>query len=233
MTSGPPSNGKKTGRMAMIWVKKESNVIDLILKLINKVEECLRAGMDTIQHYLKGEIDEAKEMAKKTDHLETETDEIRREVEGLLFSGAFLPSLRGDVHVLVEAVDKIADSAEACCDFAMGQRPEIPDDFKSDFHKIARDSISSYDPFKEAVENLFSEKQKDIATIRERVRDVGIRESDVDDLEWNLTRRIFTSELPLAQKLHIQYWLEKITTISDRVEDASDCLNSLIFRTRI
>jgi len=217
----------------MIWVKKESNVIDLILKLISKIEECLRASMDTIQHYLKAEIDEAKEMAKKTDHLETETDEIRREVEGLLFSGAFLPNLRGDVHVLVEAMDKIADSAEACCDFAIGQRPEIPDDFKSDFLTIAADSIYSYDPFKEAVENLFSEKGKDVSIVRERVKEVGIRESDVDDLEWKLTRRIFTSALPLAQKLHIQYWLEKITNISDRIEDASDCLNSLIFKTRI
>ncbi len=217
----------------MIWVKKESEVIDLMLKLIRKVEECLRASMDTIQHYLKPEIDKAKEMAKEADHLETETDEIRREVEGLLFSGAFLPSLRGDVHVLVEAVDKIADSAEACCDFAMGQRPEIPEDFKSDFHKIAVDSIYSYDPFKEAVENLFSEGKKVVSIIRERVRDVGIRESDVDDLEWKLTRRIFTSDLPLAQKLHLQHWLQKIANISDRVEDASDCLNSLIFKAQI
>ncbi len=217
----------------MIWVKKESDVIDLMLKLIGKIAECLRASMDTIQHYLKAEIDEAKEMAKKTDHLETETDEIRREVEGLLFSGAFLPSLRGDVHVLVEAMDKIADSAEACCDFAMGQRPEVPEDFKSDFHKVTVDSIYSYDPLKEAVENLFSEKEKDVSIIREKIRDVGIRESDVDDLEWKLTRRIFTSDLPLAQKLHLQHWLEKIANISDRVEDASDWLNSLIFKAQI
>ncbi len=217
----------------MIWVKKESDVIDLILKQISKIEECLRASLDTIDHYLKAEIDEAKEMAKKTDHLETETDEIRREVEGLLFSGAFLPSLRGDVHVLVEAVDKIADSAEACCDFAMSQRPEIPEDFKSDFHKVAVDSIYSYDPLKEAAKNFFSGKEKDVSIIRERIRDVGIRESDVDDLEWKLTRRIFTSDLPLAQKLHLQHWLVKIADISDRVEDASDCLNSLIFKAQI
>ncbi len=217
----------------MIWVKKESDVIDLMLKLIGKIAECLRASMDTIQHYLKAEIDEAKEMAKKTDHLEAETDEIRREVEGLLFSGAFLPSLRGDVHVLVEAMDKIADSAEACCDFAMGQRPEVPEDFKSDFHKVTVDSIYSYDPLKEAAENLFSEKEKDVSIIREKIRDVGMRESDVDDLEWKLTRRIFTSDLPLAQKLHLQHWLEKITNISDRVEDTSDWLSSLIFKAQI
>jgi len=86
---------------------------------------------------------------------------------------------------------------------------------------------------KEAAESFFSEKKKDVSIIRERIRDVGIRESDVDDLEWKLTRRIFTADFSLAQKLHLQHWLEKITNISDRVEDASDCLNSLIFKTRI
>ncbi|MFB0507591.1 MAG: DUF47 domain-containing protein [Thermodesulfobacteriota bacterium] len=217
----------------MIWVKKETEVGNLILKFIGKVGECLQASMETIDHYLKAEIDEAKEIAKKTDILETETDFIRYEVEGLLFSGAFLPSLRGDVHVLVEALDKIADSAEACCDFAMGQRPEIPEDFKSDFHKVSVDSICSYDPLKEAVENLFSAGDKDVSIIRERIRDAGIRESDVDDLEWKLTRRIFTSDIPLVQKLHLQHWLEKIANISDRVEDASDWLNSLIFKAHI
>ncbi|NIS62447.1 MAG: DUF47 family protein [Proteobacteria bacterium] len=217
----------------MIWVKKETEIVNLILKLTSKLGECLQATMDTIDHYLKAEIDEAKEMAKKTDVLETETDFIRYEVEGLLFSGAFLPSLRGDVHVLVEAVDKIADSAEACCDFAMSQRPEIPEDLKSDFHKVAVDSIRSYDPLKEAAESLFSAGGKDVSIIREMVRDAGIRESNVDDLEWKLTRRIFTSDLPLAQKLHLQHWLEKIANISDRVEDASDWLNSLIFKAQI
>jgi uncharacterized protein Yka (UPF0111/DUF47 family) len=86
---------------------------------------------------------------------------------------------------------------------------------------------------KEAAENFFSRKEKDVSIIREKIRDVGIRESDVDDLEWKLTRRIFTSDLPLAQKLHLQHWLEKLTNISDRVEDTSDCLNSLIFKAQI
>ncbi|MFX0202700.1 MAG: hypothetical protein ACFFCW_41885 [Candidatus Hodarchaeota archaeon] len=46
------------------------------------------------------------------------------------------------------------------------------------------------------MENLFSKKGKDASIIREMVRNVGIRESDVDDLEWKLNRRIFTSDPP-------------------------------------
>lgn len=217
----------------MIGIKKEKNVLDLITKYMDKIEECLDMAMETIKYYLGGNIEEAKSAALKTDHLETETDEIRREVEGLLFSGAFLPNLRQDIHVLVDELDKIADRAEACCDMILGQRPEIPEEFEKDFLEVARESWASYAPLKDAIQNLFSEKRVDIGFIREKIKEVGIKESDVDNLEWKLTRRIFTSDRPLAHKLHLRHWLEEITGISDRAEDASDWVNSLIFRTRI
>lgn len=217
----------------MLGMRKEKNVLDLIEKHLDKIEECLKTAMETIEHYIGDNIQGAKSAALKTDHLETETDEIRREVEELLFSGAFLPNLRQDIHVLVEQLDKIADKAEACCDMVLGQRPEIPEGFKGDFLEMARESWASYDPLKIAVLSLLSEKKVDIEFIRERIKEVGIKESDVDDLEWKLTRRVFTSDLPLANKLHLQHWLEKITEISDRAEDASDWVSSLIFKTRI
>jgi len=217
----------------MIGTRKEQGVLDLIGKHLDKIDECLKTATESIECYIDGNIGGAKSAALKTDHLETETDEIRREVEQLLYSGAFLPNLRQDIHVLVEALDKVANKAEACCDMILGQRPEIPEGFKGDFLQVARESWASYFPLKAAILGLLSEKKVDIEFIRERIREVGIKESDVDDLEWKLTRRIFTSELPLANKLHLQHCLEKITEISDRAEDASDWLSSLILKTRI
>ena len=217
----------------MIGTGKEKAVFDLIEKHLDKIEECLKTAMETIENYIGGNIEGAKSAALKTDHLETQTDQIRREVEEFLFSGAFLPNLRQDIHVLVEELDKVADKAEACCDMILGQRPEIPEEFKGDFLEVARESWASYDFLKTAILGLLSEKKVDIESIRQKIKEVGIKESDVDDLEWKLTRRVFTSDLPLANKLHLQHWLEKITEISDRTEDVSDWLNSVIFKTRI
>lgn len=217
----------------MIGTRKEKGVLDLIEKHLDKIEECLKTAMESIECYIGGNIAGAKSAALNTDRFETETDEIRRKVEELLFSGAFLPNLRQDIHALVEVLDKVADKAEACCDMILGQRPDIPEQLKADFLEVARESWASYDPLKAAILGLLSEKKVDMEFIRERIKEVGIKESDVDDLEWKLTRRVFTSDLPLANKLHLQQWLEKITEISDRAEDASDWVSSLIFKTRI
>jgi uncharacterized protein Yka (UPF0111/DUF47 family) len=72
-----------------------------------------------------------------------------------------------------------------------------------------------------------------IEQVREKVKEVGILESDTDDLEWKLTRKIFSSAMPLANKLHLQHCLEKTSDISDRAEDASDQLGRLIFSMKI
>jgi uncharacterized protein len=149
----------------------------------------------------------------------------------MLYSGAFLPNFRQDIYDLVEALDKVADAAEALCDMLLAQRPEIPQEFGSTLLALARKSVESYIPLKAAIAGLVSGIDHEL--IREKVKQVGILESDTDDLEWKLTRKIFGSSLPLANKLHLQSCLEKTTTISDRAEDASDQLGRLIFSMKI
>ena len=43
-----------------VFFRREKEVIDLILKHLNTVEEGLKTAMETIETYLKGEIPEAK-----------------------------------------------------------------------------------------------------------------------------------------------------------------------------
>ena len=212
-------------------VKKEKHVLNLIARHLDKIEVCLGVTMETIEHYISGDLAQARSEALKVDGLETEADEIRREVETTLFSGAFLPNFRQDIYALVEALDKVADTAEALCDMLLAQRPAIPEEFKELLLAIARKSIESYAPLKEAIFGMIS--SANIEQVREKVKEVGILEYEADDLEWKLTRKIFSSAMPLADKLHLQQCLEKTSNISDRVEDASDQLGRLIFSMKI
>ena len=100
-----------------MFYRKEKQVNELILKHLEEVDECLKTALKAIEEYLSSNIEEAKSLAIKVDHIETETDSVRREIIGKLYSGAYLPSLRSDILHLVEHMDKIADGAEACCDF--------------------------------------------------------------------------------------------------------------------
>ena len=212
-----------------MFYRKEKQVNELILKHLEEVDTCLKTALKAIEEYLSSNIEKAKSSAIKVDQIETETDSVRREIIGKLYSGAYLPSLRSDILHLVEHMDKIADGAEACCDFFLDQRPEIPQEMKSKFFKIMERSISTFVPLKEAISSFFTDTV-DIETIRERTKEVGMIESAVDKEEWDITRDIFKTKLDCGHKLHLKLCLESVVGISDRAEDAADELEIIIIK---
>jgi len=212
-----------------MFYKKEKEVNELFLKHLEKVDECLKTSLLTVEDYLNCKIDDAKGLAKKVDSIETEADFIRHEIIGKMYSGAYLPLLREDILHLLEQLDKIADGAESCCDFFLDQRPEIPDDLKPRFLSAMQASVSSFTFLKDAVISFFSEKDE-TENIREVLRKVGIIESDVDKLEWDITRDIFKTNLDYGHKVHLRHCIQRVVEISDRVEDTADQLEITIIK---
>ena len=216
----------------MVIFKKEKEVVDLILKHLNTAEECLTTAMKTVETYLRGEIPEAKALALKVDGIETENDFIRYSIRDKLYSGAYLPMVRGDIYNVIERIDKVCDAAEACCDFFLDQRPEIPEELKPQFLHVAQMSFGIFIPLKEALEDYLGEGSK-VKVIREKAKQVGIVESEVDKLEWDLTREIFTASLDWGHKVHLRLCLDTIVEISDRAEDTADRLEIAVIKSRV
>jgi hypothetical protein len=204
---------------------REKEVRTLLLQHLDKVGECVARTHDVLEDYLAGRLDEAKAGAINVDRLETDADQIRRGVSDLLYRGAFLPIFRSDIHDFIEHMDMVADAAETTCDFLLGQRPEIPGQFAELLKQILRHTQDAYTALHEAVTSFFSAAEEHL--IRERLTTVGITESTIDDIEWKLTRQIFTSDLSLAGKIHLNQFIETLTEISDQIEDTGDRLEIL------
>ncbi len=204
---------------------REKEVRTLLLQHLDKVGECVARTREVLEDYLAGRLDEAKAGAINVDHVETDADEMRRSVSDLLYRGAFLPIFRSDIHDFVERMDMVADAAETTCDFLLGQRPEIPAQCVEPLQQILQHTQDAYKALHEAVTNFFS--AADERVIRERLTMVGVTESTIDDIEWKLTRQVFTSDLSLAGKIHLNQFIETLTEISDQIEDTGDRLEIL------
>jgi predicted phosphate transport protein (TIGR00153 family) len=217
----------------MLLFKKEKEVIALILKHLDMIEECLKDGIKAVELYLDGNISEAKICARKARSSESEADIIRYGIRDKLYSGAYLPLLREDIYKLIESVDKVGNAGEACSDFFLNQRPLIPDEMKSQFLAIAQDSLGIIEPLKLAVLCYFKGECK-IEVVREHTKDVGMQESRVDILEWDLTKEIFIStSLDFAHKHHLKNCLDVIVEVSDRAEDAGDQLELATLKSMV
>ena len=217
----------------MFLFKKEKEVVELIVKHLGMVERCLKDGIKAVEFYLGDNISEAKIWARKARSTESEADIIRYGIRDKLYSGAYLPLLREGIYKLIESVDKVGNAGEACSDFFLNQRPTIPEEMKPHFLAVAKESLGIIDPLALAVLCYFKGECK-IEVVREHTKEIGLQESWVDKLEWDLTKEIFTStSLDFAHKHHLKNCLDAIVEVSDRAEDAGDQLELATLKSMV
>jgi predicted phosphate transport protein (TIGR00153 family) len=143
-----------------------------------------------------------------------------------------MPLLREDIYKLVECIDTVANAAEKCCDFFLNQRPSIPKNMKPAFLDAIRKSLGVGESLKNAV-LCYVKGECSIDVARHHAMTIGVKETEVDKIEWDLTKEIFTSSLEYSHKLHLRLCLESITEVSDLAEDAADRLELVTLKSMV
>ena len=212
--------------------KKEKQVVELALQHAEKTGECLRVMSVAVKSYVASEHAGLEEASKTVGRLETDADELLREIRELLYSGAYLPTIRGDLYRLLSAVDKIANRTEDCLDFVYYQRPAAANQYASQIGDILDLTTTCFDELQLALRAFFKPKGA-IETLRAKVRDVGELETKIDKTQRKVTIALFKSELELAQKVHLEQLLSRIARISDQVENVADELELLSLKSII
>lgn len=201
--------------------KKEKEVFSLMEQHADQVEECMRLAVSALLHYIKGEIKEAKVIARQVDEVESKADKVRSQIRDKLYLGAYMPLLREDIYRLVQKIDALADGAEAATDFFLNQRPVIPVELRPFFDESLHAALSIMQPLKEAL-FCFMTGDCDFDTIHGHSTGIALIETKMDKMRWDVTKKIFTSPLEYAHKIHLKTGLDAIVALSDLAKSASD-----------
>lgn len=205
----------------MLIFKKEKQVVELALKHAEKTGESLRIMVDAVRGFLDDDDNSLAESSARVNELETEADSLLRDVRELLYSGAYLPTIRGDIYRLLSAVDDVTNKIENALDFVNYQRPTSKDAYVEPLQEILEMTVDCFSELNDGLRAFFKPKGK-VEALREHCRRVNEIESSIDDRERTLTRNIFESDLSLARKLHLVELLARIVRISDEIENAAD-----------
>ncbi|MDJ0698678.1 MAG: DUF47 family protein [Woeseiaceae bacterium] len=207
----------------MLIFKKEKAVIELVLQHIDTTHKCVDSTIESLKTYIEGELPVDSASLNHVNHLEAEADALLVEIRDILYDGAYLPQIRGDIYRLMSTVDDVANKAEDCFDYFRYQAPTIPKDFRAGYGVILDLTGECFHSLKKALKAYFAPKDK-LEKVRKHSKLVSELESRIDELEREMTARIFQSDLPKADKLHMRGCLHKVTEISDATEDAADQL---------
>jgi len=214
--------------MAMVIGKGWKRLEELIGQHLSQVEEALSNFEKSIDAYLRGDWQQAEELAYATHRAEGRADDVRRKVEAEILRGALLAGSRRDILEIIEGTDKLANAAEAALDYLIPQRVEIPEELEPLIRAIVGRSADIMTEVKTALHLLFSDMQRAL----ESTQKIEAMESEVDHFEREAIQKLFRMDIDLAQKLHVRGFIEELVEISDRAEDLSDRIEIMVAQRR-
>ena len=187
----------------------------------DKVSESSVVYRLAIRQYLReGMNDEFQDRLDRVNAMESEADQLRRDIEKHLYSRTLIPDSRGDVLGLIETVDQLLSHFEGSLwSFAIEQ-PEIPEEFSSGYRKLTNMVVKAVDELVLGARAFFRSPH-DVPAYNHKVM---LYEREADVISTNLKKAIFVSELDLARKIHLREFAEQIDEVADVAEDVADRL---------
>ncbi len=165
-----------------------------------------------------GNTDKFDEMVKQVSGMESKADKITKEVERALYEDTLIPDARSDVLRLLEHMDELIGMYQGNCYHFSIQKPDFPKDFHEDLINLSETVVNCVESLCLTVRSFF----RDIKSVRDNAHKVTFYEKESDIQFSSLARKIFNSDLPLDQKMHLRYFVEKIDRICDQAEDIAD-----------
>ena len=210
-----------------LFFKKQARIEAGFENFLGCLERSLAAfvtGMlSYLEHGLGSSFEKSVEMAHRA---ESEADDQRVELERTLFSKELLPDSRGDLLLLLEVADKIANRTEDVM-FSIAIRqietpPALAEDIKVLVEWVEQCGCAALT----AIRMLF----KDPRGVREIVEEVDRMESECDRKGHMIVRRIYSMEVDLAQKLLLDRLVGEISNIADAAEATASRLDIIAIR---
>jgi len=202
----------------------------MIEEYMESLDACIVSFSKCLKLYNKDKYSkEFTKETKKTHKFKSIADDIRREIELKLYGKALLPESRGDVLGMLESLDKIASVAEDGAFILDIEKPEIPDFLKDKYYKLIDINLEAFFLIRKAVDAIRNNPRETLYINKE----IDMKESESDKLEEKMFRKLFDSDMPLAQKHQQQKLIRVIGAVSDRCQNSADRISIIAIKRRV
>jgi uncharacterized protein len=210
--------------------KKEQQLESLIsqyLENLSRTQEHFVKAMNTcLDEGLSGQFSF---LIEQTHKFESKADEIRDEINYLMYSRALIPESREDIMSLIEQVEVIPRIFELILHLIRTQKLKIPDIIMLDVKDLIRISVESCELMVKQIDLMLKNRQG----IRALVSTIDHNESHCDHIERSLMLKIFESDMDLVHKLQLKELIIAMGEVSDQADRVSKRVNILTLKRRV
>ncbi len=216
--------------MFQFLFKKEQQVEQLIYQYLDNLKMAQNEFLKAMNVYFeKGFSDDFDFLIERMHKVESKADDIRYEIETMMYTKALIPESRGDILGLLEAIDQIPGLFQVVLYVIQTQRLSTPDFLVLDMKELIRVSLECCDLLVKEIEALF----KKSGDIRSLVSTIDNNESHCDHIERRIITRIFDSDLEPFQKVQLKEMVIQLGEISDQTDRVSRRVYIISIKKRV
>lgn len=210
--------------------KKEQQIESLIYDYLTNLRTAQENFVKAIDVYFEEGFCEGFDfLIEQTHKVESKADDIRHEIETMMYAKALIPESRGDILGLLEAVDQIPSLFELILYMIQTQRLVIPEFLVLDIKELVRVSLECCDLLIKQVEGLFRKSED----IRSLVLTIDSNESHCDHIERRIITKIFDSDMESFQKIQLKEMVIQLGEISDQADRVSRRVHIISVKRRV
>ena len=216
--------------MLSVFFKKERQLESLIynyLEILGRIQNhfvkamnlCLKTGVS----------DDFSFLMEQTHKFESRADDLRDEINELMYSRALIPESREDIMALLEKVDAVPRSFEQVLNMIRTQKLSFPDFLILDIQELIRVSMESCDLMAKQIDVWIKKKEG----VRALMSTIDQNESHCDHIERRIITKIFETDIEPFLKLQLKEIVIVLGEISDQADRVSKRINIMKMKRRV
>ncbi len=193
--------------------------VDKFFLLLSEASVIYRLG---IRIYLREKVSE--EYNKRVNHIseiESEADNLRRDIKKIIYSEMLIPDSRGDVLGLIETSDEIFSLFKNSLWSFSNETPKIGEDLTAGYRRLTNMVVKAVDELTSGCRVFFLSPH----LVTSYTAKVTLYEKEADKIGAALKTDIFSLDIELTEKIHLREFVDCIDCIADHAEDVADRLS--------
>lgn len=210
-----------------MWFTSKQREVEIQLEAYREqCTVCLRLFSRSLERYCETDnLHQLEQDLVKVHHTESQADDIRRNIEVMMYAKALFPESRTDVMGLLETLDTLPNQAETVIRSIVTQCIHIPKGLHARVRELVHISSRCVDVALEGAAVLF----RDFANAAATIGRVDELESQADVMEANLIRSIFSDpDIDPLNKILLRDIVRETSAICDLAEDVGDRIRIIV-----
>jgi predicted phosphate transport protein (TIGR00153 family) len=213
-----------------MFFKKERQLESLIYNYLENLEMIQNHFVKAMNLCLKeGISDDFCFLMDQTHKHESRADDLRDEINELMYRRALIPESREDIMALLEKVDEIPRSFEQILNMIRTQRIGFPEFLILDVQELIRVSMESCDLMAKQIDVWIKKKEG----VRALMSTIDQNESHCDHIERRIIVKIFETDIEPFLKLQLKEMIIVMGEISDQADRVSKRINIMTMKRRV